>query len=196
MYTLEPQETQQISEDTLRVCSLHAYAYCPRLFYLEEVEELYTQDAAVFAGRRLHEELEKNEDEEWLDLYLEDELLGLRGRVDALKTRNGETIPYEHKRGRCYRDNNNKPQAWESDRIQVLAYALLIEVELGIIVPEGRVRYHADNVLVHVPLDDQGRQDVLNCIDRARKLRMSSERPPVTTNERLCTRFSLPSLPS
>ncbi len=40
--------------ETIRVSALHAIAYCPRLFYLEEVEELYTQDAAVFAGRRLH----------------------------------------------------------------------------------------------------------------------------------------------
>jgi uncharacterized protein YuzE len=43
---------------TIRVSALHALAYCPRLFYLEEVEELYTQDAAVFAGRRLHVEIE------------------------------------------------------------------------------------------------------------------------------------------
>jgi CRISPR-associated protein Cas1 len=117
--------------------------------------------------------------------------LGLRGKVDALRTRNGQTIPYEHKRGRCYRDGNNKPQAWESDRIQVLAYALLIEAELSIVVLEGRVRYHAENVLVRVPLDDQGRQDVLNCIEKARQLRMSPDRPPVATNERLCARCSL-----
>jgi len=32
-----------------------------KLNYLEEVEELYTQDAAVFAGRRLHAESEKQE---------------------------------------------------------------------------------------------------------------------------------------
>ena len=102
MYTIETQNHQPIidNQDTLRVCSLHAYAYCPRLFYLEEVEELYTQDAAVFAGRRLHEDLEKEEGEEWQELFLEDELLGLRGRVDSLKTRDGQTIPYEHKRGR------------------------------------------------------------------------------------------------
>ena len=50
---------QPISE-TIRVCALHAFAYCPRLFYLEEVEELYTQDAAVFAGRRLHEEVDND----------------------------------------------------------------------------------------------------------------------------------------
>jgi CRISPR-associated protein Cas1 len=113
-------------QDTIRVCSLHAFAYCPRLFYLEEVEELYTQDAAVFAGRRLHEEIEKEEDEEWQDLYLEDEHLGLRGRVDTLRTRDGQTIPYEHKRGRCYRDENKQPQAWESDRLQILAYCCLL----------------------------------------------------------------------
>lgn len=100
---------------TIRVSALHALAYCPRLFYLEEVEELYTQDAAVFAGRRLHVEIEKREDEEWEELFLENEELGLRGRVDALRTRDGQTIPYEHKRGRSCRDANNQPQAWESD---------------------------------------------------------------------------------
>ena len=28
--------------ETIRVSALHALAYCPRLDYLEEVEELYT----------------------------------------------------------------------------------------------------------------------------------------------------------
>ncbi|NBD33549.1 MAG: CRISPR-associated protein Cas4, partial [Cyanobacteria bacterium] len=135
---------------TIRVSALHALAYCPRLFYLEEVEELYTQDAAVFAGRRLHAELEKQEGEEWEDLYLESKELGLRGRVDALRTRDGQTIPYEHKRGRSHRDQNKQPQAWDSDRAQILAYCYLIESALGITVTEGRIRYHADNVLIHV----------------------------------------------
>ncbi|NJO09569.1 MAG: type I-MYXAN CRISPR-associated endonuclease Cas1 [Leptolyngbyaceae cyanobacterium SL_1_1] len=181
--TTEPQET-------IRVNALHALVYCPRLYYLEEVEELYTQDAAVFAGRRLHMELEE-EGEEWTQFVLENTELGLRGKVDALRTRNRQTIPYEHKRGRCYRGQDNKPQAWESDRIQILAYACLLEAELGITVPEGRIRYHADNVLVHVLLDDQARQDVLDSVERARQLRLSPERPPVTTNERLCARCSL-----
>ena len=105
------------SESTLRVSALHAFAYCPRLFYLEEVEELYTQDAAVFAGRRLHVDLEKQEDEEWEDLFLESAELGLRGRIDALRSRDGQTIPYEHKRGRCHRDEHKQPQPWESDRL-------------------------------------------------------------------------------
>jgi len=125
-------QTLDSTQDTIRVSALHALAYCPRLFYLEEVEELYTQNAAVFAGRRLHVELEKQEDEDWEDLFLESPELGLRGRVDALRTRDGQTIPYEHKRGRCYRDENNQPQAWDSDKLQILAYAYLIESALGI----------------------------------------------------------------
>jgi CRISP-associated protein Cas1 len=178
-------------QETIRVSALHALAYCPRLFYLEEVEELYTQDAAVFAGRRLHVELEKQEDEDWDELFLESDVLGLRGKVDALRTRDGQTIPYEHKRGKAARDSKNQPQAWESDRIQILAYAYLLESSLGITIPEGRIRYHADNVLIHVPLDEKGKEDVREAIARAIELRASPLRPPVTENERLCTRCSL-----
>jgi CRISPR-associated protein Cas1 len=181
----------QISQETLRVSALHALAYCPRLFYLEEVEQLYTQDAAVFAGRRLHAELDKQEGEEWEDLFLESAELGLRGRVDALRTRDGQTIPYEHKRGRSHRDGNRQPQAWESDRLQILAYACLIEAALGIPVREGRIRYHADNALVRVPLDAAGRDAVKTAIAQAKALQNSTRRPPVTDNERLCSRCSL-----
>jgi CRISP-associated protein Cas1 len=189
MQTLDhPDVTKQ---DTIRVSALHALAYCPRLFYLEEVEELYTQNAAVFAGRRLHAELEKQEDEDWEELFLESEELGLRGRMDALRTRDGQTIPYEHKRGRCHRDEKNQPQAWESDRLQILAYACLIESALGIPISEGRIRYHADNVLVHVPLTDEGRAAVREAIQQARHLRTSTHRPPVIDNERMCARCSL-----
>ena len=185
MYTLAPDSS------TIRVSALHALAYCPRLFYLEEVEELYTQDAAVFAGRRLHAELEKQEDEDWDELFLESTELGIRGRVDALRTRDGQTIPYEHKRGKCQRDKDKQPLAWESDRIQILAYACLLESALGITIEEGRIRYHADNVLVHITVDEAGRKSVKEAIERAFHLRTSPSRPPITENERLCARCSL-----
>jgi CRISP-associated protein Cas1 len=192
MQTLENFNVEVKSNtSTIRVSALHALAYCPRLFYLEEVEELYTQDAAVFAGRRLHAELEKQEGEEWAELFLTSEELGIRGRLDALRTRDGETIPYEHKRGKCHRDENKQPQAWESDKLQILAYACLLESACGITVKEGRIRYHADNILIHVPLDDAGREAVKEAINKAKILRQSPYRPPVAENERLCTRCSL-----
>ena len=181
--------TPVVEQETIRVSALHALAYCPRLFYLEEVEELYTQDEAVFAGRRLHVQLEQEEDTE--ELVLESVELGLRGKVDALRERDGQMIPYEHKRGRCRRGENCQPLAWESDRLQILAYACLIEAALNVTVFEGRIRYHRDHVLVKIPVDDAGRRWVREAIQQARDLRQSSQRPPVTTNERLCVRCSL-----
>ena len=68
----------------LAIHSLHALAYCERLFYLENVENLRVADERVYAGRRLHVEIERNEDEgEWLTLQLESEKWGIVGKVIA-----------------------------------------------------------------------------------------------------------------
>ena len=46
----------------IRVFALRTLEYCERLFYLEEVEDIQVADAAVFAGRTLHVELEQVDD--------------------------------------------------------------------------------------------------------------------------------------
>jgi len=180
------------SEPLIRIMALHALAYCERLFYLEEVEEIRVADYAVYSGRTLHEKLsrEGEEKERWRTIELADEDLGLVGKVDCLQHRDGFLIPYEHKRGRPRR-LGNRPDVWPSDALQVAAYAMLLEKATGRIVPEGRVRYHAENVTVRVPIDEQVRQSVHTAVNRARELRMSAERPPVTENDRLCIRCSL-----
>ena len=101
--------TNTNAEPTIRVMALHALAYCERLFYLEEVEEIRVADAAVYAGRRLHEELAADEGE-LVSLVLESETLGIRGKVDCLRRRDGRLIPYEHKRGRSAKGEDG-PQA-------------------------------------------------------------------------------------
>lgn len=183
----------------VRVMALHALAYCERLFYLEEVEEIRVADDRVFAGRQLHAALAADEDGEAVSVELASTALGLAGKVDCLRRRDGSYLPYEHKRGRCRRDETPVADApgsprhapWPSDRLQVVAYAVLIEEAFGQVVPEGRIRYHADNVTVRVPIDDQARADLRAAVDRARQLRESVERPPVADNERLCARCSL-----
>src|ERR671920_227186 len=176
----------------LRIHSLHALAYCERLFYLEEVENVRVADERVYAGRRLHVELEREEDEEeWLTLDLESERWGLKGRIDCVRRRDGQIVPYEHKRGRSARGADGKAAAWPSDRVQIIAYAALVEEQTGREVSEGRVRYHADNVLVHVPFDEAARAELERAIARARELQATVERPPVAENERLCVKCSL-----
>jgi CRISPR-associated protein Cas1 len=174
----------------LRVMSLHALSYCQRLFYLEEVEEIRVADARVYAGRELHAALEADEDGVPTQLELADPGLGLVGKVDALRRRDGSLLPYEHKRGRARRDGK-VAEAWPSDRLQVIAYAVLIESATGQTIAEGRVRYHADNVTVRVPIDETARAELAEAIATARRLRETTERPPVAENERLCVRCSL-----
>ncbi|MDP3273899.1 MAG: type I-MYXAN CRISPR-associated endonuclease Cas1 [Deltaproteobacteria bacterium] len=180
-------------EPTLRVSALHALEYCPRLFYLEEVETLYVQDARVFAGRALHEVLEDEDDAMGVKhtLELESEALGLRGKLDALRRRNGRWLVIEHKRGRAKRDSDKRPIAWESDRLQVFAYAMLLEESTGEVVEGCRVRYHEDNAVVPLVLGVAAREEVRAAIARARLLRQSTERPPVTPDANKCVRCSL-----
>jgi CRISPR-associated protein Cas1 len=224
--------------EPLRIMSLHALAYCERLFYLEEVEEMRVADERVYAGRRLHVEIDKKDDArkgnvlsrpdvvrrkkkatkpnanpepawaqraesqqpvqdpeetegERVTLSLESEKWGLTGKIDCIRRRDGMLIPYEHKRGRSARTPDNKPDTWASDRLQVIAYAALLSESTGQEVTEGRVRYHADNVIVRVPIDNQALNDLKQAISRARVLQSTIERPPVTENERLCVKCSL-----
>ncbi len=175
----------------VRVMALHALAYCPRLFYLEEVEQLRVADERVFAGRQLHAALEAEDDGEAVSIDLSSSTLGLYGKVDCLRRRDGCHIPYEHKRGHPRRLADNTPSPWPSDRLQLIAYAVLLEEAFGAPIPEGRIRYHAANVTVRVPIDDVARAELRQALTDARRLRESLERPPITDNERLCRHCSL-----
>ena len=176
---------------SLSVHSLHALAYCERLFFLEEVERLRIADERVYAGRTLHVEIEREEDDEVLSLGFQSEKFDLIGKVDCIRKRDGQIIPYEHKRGRSARSADGKPETWASDRLQIIAYCLLVEESKDKTVLEGRVRYHADNVTVRVPIDEAARLFFQTSLERAQYLQTSVERPPVAENERLCVKCSL-----
>jgi CRISPR-associated protein Cas1 len=169
----------------IRVMALHALAYCERLFYLEEVEEIRRADANVYDGRRLHEELAPTD--ETLCLELASETLGLKGKLDCAQNRRGDWLVWEYKKGR-----SNQGQAWASDRLQVLAYALLLAEHLGQPVREGIIHYHGDQKKVRLAIDPEAAlAEVQAAVQRARQLRESLERPPVAVSEKLCRTCSL-----
>jgi CRISPR-associated protein Cas1 len=180
------------TDNPVRVMGLHSLTYCERLYYLEEVENILIADERVYAGRNFHEEIRvDNLDIGRVETFeYTSEKLGLTGKADRLQKRDGIWIPYEHKIGRSKTLGKEK-EAWESDAIQVTAYALLIEEASGRIIEEGRVKYRRDNVLVKLQLTDQLRQKTLATIERAKKIRSEVHRPPVTENANLCVRCSL-----
>lgn len=177
----------------LRVIAIRDLMYCERLFYLTEVENIQCPNEHIFAGRRLHVERLPLDDEtpELRSFEVSSDEWGLLGKVDAVRRRDGAWVAYEHKRGRCRRGDDGQVEAWPSDRIQAVAYAVLVEESLGEPVRQARVRYHADNVTALIDIDDAARADLRRAIARARELRETTQRPPVADNERLCTSCSL-----
>jgi CRISPR-associated endonuclease Cas1/CRISPR-associated protein Cas4 len=172
----------------LRVMSLHALAYCERLFYLEEVEEIRVADERVYEGRIFHESIPDYSGIE--QLTLRSERLGIYGKVDVVRTYDGKAIPYEYKKGRS-RSENGTPEAWPSDELQLAAYIMLVEEAINEPVNEGRIYYAAEHRTVKVFLTDALRNRVVQAISRANELRLSPYRPPVASNDRLCPRCSL-----
>ena len=83
-------------EPRIRVMALHALLYCERLFYLEEVEEIRVADGAVYAGRRLHDNVVSLEDEttEKRSVQISSDRWGIFGKVDAVRRRDGIWVAY------------------------------------------------------------------------------------------------------
>lgn len=180
--------TPEGEDEPLRVMALHSLAYCERLYYLEEVEEIRVADAAVYAGRRLHEAW--SEGEEWETWQLSSSELGLTGKVDALRREDGQWLVYERKKGKADKRGEHA-RAWHSDALQVAAYTMLLEEKLGVSIKEAKIRYHASNQTVRVAVDSSAREKVRTSIKRALELRGQTVRPPVTPEERLCATCSL-----
>ena len=179
--------TEKTTDSPLvRVMALHAMAYCERLFYLEEVEEIRVADSNVYAGRRLHDKLDKGPD--IYSMELASQRLGIRGKVDCVKRSSGKLIVYEHKKGKSRHGND----AWPSDRLQVLAYTMLLSEHTGEEIKEARIRYHADNRTIRLRIDtEKAKEEVETAVARAMELRASVERPPVTVSEYRCRTCSL-----
>lgn len=178
-------ETQNGDAPLTRVMALHALNYCERLFYLEEVEEIRQANDRVYAGRRLHQQ-DIAEGLEVVTYEMESERWGVRGKVDGARYRDGSLIAYERKKGR-----SNRRRAWPSDRLQVIAYCALLEEATGKPIVEGRIRYHADNVTVSVPFDEEARAELRAAVIRAAELRQTTARPPIAEDSRLCRHCSL-----
>lgn len=174
-----------------RVMALHALAYCERLFYLEEVEEIRLADDRVLEGRLLHEQLP--DEGELVNQVLESAALGIRGKFDAVRRRDGRWQVVEHKRGRSRNGPDGEPDCWDSDRVQAIAYGLLLAEHLGVSADQigARVFYHADRRAVEVTIDEAAQVDFDRAMTRAHELRHTHQRPPPTTAANRCLHCSL-----
>jgi len=175
--------------DPIRVMGLHSIAYCERLFFLEEVEGILIADENVFDGRSMHMDVDLQKGT-LKKFELKSHELGLLGKVDAIRRRDGTLIPYEYKRGTALIDEEGA-KAWEPDIIQLVAYGILLEEKTGEQIEEGRIRYQQSQKTVRINLNQERRKKVSEWIERAKNLRSQIERPPICENENKCIKCSL-----
>jgi CRISPR-associated protein Cas1 len=170
----------------INVMALHALLYCERLYYLEEVERIRLADKNVYAGRRLHEGIDIKDD--IYSVELGSVKLGIKGKVDFVRKKSGKLVVFEYKKGRS-KDGIN---AWPSDRLQSLAYAMLLEDQTEESVAEARIRYEGDKKTIKIPLiREDANREIKVAVERAIELRNSLSRPTITASEGQCRVCSL-----
>lgn len=179
---------------------LHNFLYCPRLFYLQWVEDLFVENAETTSGSALHkrvdepshlrdESLDQIERAALRSVALESEILGLAGIVDLIENKDQGRELIDYKRGMPNRDGNYDPVAKENDAAQVAAYALMLREE-GIIVDRATIYYGAEKRRVPVPLTAELFSKTTQAISDARAIAASGICPPPLRDDPRCLRCS------
>jgi CRISP-associated protein Cas1 len=185
---------------------LNEYAYCPRLAYLEWVQHEWDDNAFTLDGEFVHRNTDQpdrrplrnpdnntNEPEENPDHFhrrsvrLESEQLGLVAVVDILEVEGNIATPIDYKRGRV----PDIPEgAWEPERVQVCAQALLLR-EAGFECNEGMIWYAESRRRVTILFDDILVDRTLDLIEQCRKMARLGRLPLPLVDSPKCPRCSL-----
>lgn len=192
------------------------YAYCPRLFYLMEVEGINLPNTDTEQGLAVHRRVDRpsaagptNGDANGDDrprsvrsLTLTSHKLGLTATLDLAEINGSTAIPIEYRKGRPRHSNwtpsddpgeDEAPQPdvepWPTDRVQVGLQAILLE-EAGYTVPEAILYYASEKLRVRVPVDEELRAEAIRTLQAA-KLASTGKRPLPLINDSKCVRCSL-----
>lgn len=97
----------------------------------------------------------------------------LRGRLDALLlTKYGEAVPCDFKLGHAFHKN---PPSW--DKMQLTAYALLVEHALGKVVRRGLFYYAEMDSAVVIQVTHSMKREVMDAIERILEIIVNGFQP-------------------
>lgn len=197
LHTPDDNETQPL----LPVRRLHNFLYCPRLCYLQWVENVFVENEDTAAGSAAHRRVDvaSSFDEEKREalstelpegtrlrsLHLTSESLRLTGIVDLMEGNHEGARIVDYKRGSARRLENGERSAKEYDAVQVAAHALLL-AENGTPVHKASIYYAADRRHIEVTLNQALFAKTRQAIYDARHLGKSAQLPPPLVNDIRC----------
>lgn len=195
------------------------YAYCPRLFYLMQVEGIFVPSSDTAEGVSIHRRVDKRsvlQEEDTEDsaepdrpkvirrLSLASESLGLAATLDLAEISGNKAVPVEYRKGRPRRTTldhgrdgpgrvgeteRQQPDAWPSDRIQVGLQSVLLE-DSGYSVSEAIIYYAEEKLRLRIPVDSALKQEALRALEDAKRC-AAGTRPLPLVNDPRCPRCSL-----
>jgi CRISPR-associated protein Cas1 len=179
---------------------VNEYAYCPRLFYLEHVQQEWAHSADTLDGRFVHRRVDQEKGSAPAAADLSDQVklhsrsvligsdrLGAVARIDLMEVDGGKVVPVDYKRG-------SPPDipggAWEPERVQLCLQGLLLR-ENGYICDYGELYFAASQARVTIEFTDELIARTLELLDEARRVAESGEIPPPLVDSPKCPRCSL-----
>lgn len=167
---------------------LHNYVYCPRLFYLQWIENIFLPSEDTVLGSAIHKRTDKPNTLQQDDLQqeggvlrsiaLSSDTLQLSGVADIVETDNeGKRYLLDYKKGAPLRAPNGEWAVKENDAIQLAAYALLLK-EAGISIHAAGVYYAEIKKRVYVELNDELFAAFHRYLQQARSLAATAKCPP------------------
>src|SRR5271156_5578536 len=159
----EPKRRVEVElPDYLPARMLNEFVYCPRLFFYEWVEGVFTASADTVEGELRHEKLETRADPlpqpgageriHSRSVMLSSDTYGLIAKIDLVEGDGTAVVPVDFKKGRP-READDGPEAWPADRVQMCAQALILR-DNGYRCDEAGLYYDATKQRVRLPIDD------------------------------------------
>jgi len=179
---------------------INEFAYCPRLFYLEYVQNEFAHSADTLEGRFVHRRVDKESGAapaaadippeakiHARSVMLGSSKLGAVARIDLLQGEGGRVIPVDYKRGSA----PDIPEgAWEPERVQVCLQGLLLR-ENGYECDEGMLYFTESQTHVTVELTGELIARTLELLEGARQIAESGTIPAPLIDSPKCPRCSL-----
>ena len=179
---------------------VNEFAYCPRLCYLEWVQQRWESNDDVAEGRFLHRSVDakggvapspdqSGRPASTYSMALSDPGWGLTGVIDRVDFVEDRAIPVDLKKGRPQREGT----PWPADRIQSFCQAALLEAA-GFRVTESQLSYAEGRTKVSVPWNDDARAELASVLADMRTRMGRTSAPLPLIDDPRCPRCSLSGL--
>ena len=176
---------------------LNEYAYCPRLAYLEWVQQDFADSADTVEGRHQHRRVDRPGGELGTDgsetpvharsVELSAPAAGLIARIDLVESEGLKATPVDYKHGAA---PDVPGHAWEPERVQLCAQAFVLE-ENGYQCERGILYFIGSKERVTVEIDEVLRARTRALLAELRHVAAAGEMPTPLSDSPKCPRCSL-----